>query len=94
MAEILEQAAVKVLSVIDYDLLWNSIVTDDVLPEEFLYVCGGYVGDGLCLDPLGEVFHCHNGEGVVSLCWREFANNIDAPPLQGPRWGDQLRRLC
>jgi hypothetical protein len=55
---------------------------------------GGNVDDRLCLNPFSEVFHCHNGESVIALCRSEFANNVDAPPLQGPRWGNQLRRLC
>jgi hypothetical protein len=32
-------------------------VTDDVLLEEFLDSCGGYVSDGLRLNPLGEIFN-------------------------------------
>jgi hypothetical protein len=85
--DILEHATIKILSIVDCDLLWNSIATDDVLLEEFLDGHDCYVGDGLHLDPLGEVFYFHYGEGVVSLCWREFANDIDAPPLYGPGWG-------
>jgi hypothetical protein len=50
----------------------------------------GYVGDRLHLDPFHEIFHCHNGKGVIALRWGEFANNVDAPPLQRSRWGDQL----
>jgi hypothetical protein len=84
MTEILEHAAIKVLGVMDCDLLGNSVATDDVLPENFLDGRGGYVSDGLCLDPLGEVFYCHYGKGVVSLCWHEFVHDINAPLLQGP----------
>jgi hypothetical protein len=80
MTEILEHATIKVLSVVNYDLLWNSIVTNDILLEEFLDGSRGYVGDELRFDPIGEIFYCYNGESVVSLCWREFANDIDAPP--------------
>jgi hypothetical protein len=58
----------KILSIVGCDLLWNSIATDDVLPEEFLNGHRGYVGDRLHLNPLGEVFYCHDGERVVSLC--------------------------
>jgi hypothetical protein len=93
VVEILEHAAVKVLSVVNYYLLRNSIVTNDVFLEEFFDGRRGYVGDGLRLNPLCEVFQYHDGEDVVALCWLEFDNDINAPPLQGRRWGDQLRRL-
>jgi hypothetical protein len=81
VAEILEHGTIKVFSVVDCDLLWNSIATDDVLPEEFLDGHRGNIGDGLCLDPLGEILHCHDGERVFSFCWSEIANDIDAPLL-------------
>jgi hypothetical protein len=55
-------------SCVNGDLLWNSITTDDILPKEFLDSSRGYVGDGLRFDPFGEVLHCDNGKGVVSLC--------------------------
>jgi hypothetical protein len=35
VAEILEHATIKILGIVDCDLLWNSVVTDDILPEEF-----------------------------------------------------------
>jgi hypothetical protein len=66
--EILEHATIKILGIINYDLLWNSIATDDVLPEEFFDGHRGYVGDRLHLNPLREVFDCHDGEGVIALC--------------------------
>jgi hypothetical protein len=34
------------------------------------------VGYGLRFNPFGEVFHCNNGEGVVSLCWCEFTQDV------------------
>jgi hypothetical protein len=46
MAEILEHDTIEILGVVDCDLLWNSIVTNDVLPKEFLDGCGGYIGNG------------------------------------------------
>jgi hypothetical protein len=93
VTEILEHATVKVLGVVNYDLLRNCIAAHKVLPQIFLYSCQGHVGDRLCLDPLGEMFHRYYGESVISLCWCEFADNIYAPPLQWPRWGYQLRGL-
>jgi hypothetical protein len=35
VAEILEHATIKILGIVDCDLLWNFVVTDDILPEEF-----------------------------------------------------------
>jgi hypothetical protein len=90
VTEILKHANVKVLGVVDCDLLWNSRVADNVLPEKFLYSCRGHVGDRFCLDPLGEIFHRYYGESVISLYRCEFADNIDALPLQWPRWSYQL----
>jgi hypothetical protein len=90
VTEILEHAAIEVLSVVDCDLLQNSITVDDILPEEFLYSCQGHIGGGVRFDPLGEVFHRYNGESVISLCESEFSNDINASPLQWPRWGVRL----
>jgi hypothetical protein len=53
----------------------------DVLPEKFLYSCQEHICDGLRFNPLGKVFHRYNGEGVVSLCRCEFADDIDVPLL-------------
>jgi hypothetical protein len=91
--EILEHGTVKIFSIIDDDLLRDSVATDDVLPEKFLDCGRGYIGYRLCFNPFGEVLHCNDAEGVVSLCWCKFAHNIDAPSLQGPRCSYQLRWL-
>jgi hypothetical protein len=90
VAEILEHVTVKVHGIVDRDLLQEAITTDDVLSEEFFDSCGGYVGDGLCLNPFCEILYCHNGEGIIALRWSELADYVDAPPLQRPRWGNQL----
>jgi hypothetical protein len=68
----------------------NSVTADNVLPEIFLYSCRGHIGDELRFDPLGEVFQCYYDKSVISLCGCEFADNIDAPLLQWPRWSDHL----
>jgi hypothetical protein len=83
MAEILEHGTVKIIGVVNRDLLWNSISTDDVLPKEFLNGGGGYVGDKLRFNQFGEVLHYDYSESVVSLCWCKFTDNGDAPSLQG-----------
>jgi hypothetical protein len=93
MAKILEHSTIKILGVVDHDLLWNSVATDDVLPEEFLNGGRCYVGNRLCFNPLCEVLHRDYSESILSLCWCKFTNDVDAPSLQGPRCGDQLR-LC
>jgi hypothetical protein len=85
MAEIIEHGTVKILGIVDCDLLWNSIATVDVLPKEFLNGGGGYVGNKLHFNTFGEVLHYDYSESVVSLCWCKFTNNIDAPSL--PRMG-------
>jgi hypothetical protein len=59
------------------DLFWESFSYElqfdmhSYLHKTFILAksgCYSYVGDGLRLDPLGEVLYCHNGEGIVSLC--------------------------
>jgi hypothetical protein len=90
MIEISEHCAIKIFGVIDCDLLRNSTMAYDVLPENFLDGCGGYIGYGLCFNPFGKVLHRDHGEGVITLCRCEFAYDIDAPALQGPRWSYQL----
>jgi hypothetical protein len=67
VAEILEHGTIKILGIVDCDLLWNSITTDDVLPKESLNGSGGYVGNGLRFNPFGEVLHCSDSKSVVSL---------------------------
>jgi hypothetical protein len=37
MAKILEHGTIKIFGVVDGDLLWNSIMIDDILPKEILY---------------------------------------------------------
>jgi hypothetical protein len=90
VTKILEHGTIKILSIANSHLLGNSTVTDDVLPEEFLDGGGGYVGYRLRFNPFGEVFHYDDGESVVLMCWCKFTHNVCAPPLQGPRRGNQL----
>jgi hypothetical protein len=78
---ILEHVAVKVLGIIDYDPLRDPITTDNVLPEKILDGRGDCGVDSPRLNPFHEVFHCHNGEGVIALCWCEIASDINAPML-------------
>jgi hypothetical protein len=83
MTEILKHGTIKVLGIVDGDLLKNSVTTVDVLPEKFQNGGGGYVCYWFRFNPFGKVLDCNNGEGVVSLCWCKFSHDIDAPPLQG-----------
>jgi hypothetical protein len=93
VAEILEQGTIKVLGIVNGDLLRNSIATDDVLPEELLDGGKGCVHYRLHFNPFSEVFHYDNGEGVVSLPWCKLTHDVYASPLLGPGWSNQLRRL-
>jgi hypothetical protein len=81
MAEILEHGTIKILGVVNYDLLWNSVATDDVLPEEFLNGGRGYVGNRLRFDPHGEVLHYDYSKSVISLWWCKSTDNVNAPSL-------------
>jgi hypothetical protein len=84
MTEILEHSTIKILDIVNGDLLRNSIPIDDILLEKFLDDGRGYVCYRFRFNPFGEVLYYDNGEGVVSLCWCKFSHDIDAPPLQGP----------
>jgi hypothetical protein len=87
--EILKHGTIEILGIIDGDLLRNSVATDDVLPEEFLDGGGGF-GCRLRFNLFSEVFHCDDGESVISFCWSKFTHDINAPPLHGLGWGYQL----
>jgi hypothetical protein len=67
MTEILEHGTIKILGIIDGDLLRNSIATEDVLPEKFLDGGEIYIGYWFCFNPFGEVLDCDNGKAIVSL---------------------------
>jgi hypothetical protein len=93
VTEIHEHDTIDILRIVDGDLLRNFVVIDDVLPEESLDDGRGYVGYRVRFNPFSEVFHCNDGKTVISLCWCKFTHDIDAPPLQAPGWGYQLRRM-
>jgi hypothetical protein len=74
VVEILEHATIKILGVVNCDLLRNSVMANDVMLEIFLYGCRGYIGDRLRLDPLGvslrmmSMPHCCRGQDGVINC--------------------------
>jgi hypothetical protein len=86
VTEILVHGTIEILVIVDGDLLRYFVAIDDVLLEKFLDAGGGYIGYMFCFNPFGEVLHCDDGKGVISLCWCKFAHYIDAPPLQGLGW--------
>jgi hypothetical protein len=55
VTEILEHYFVKVLSVVDYDMPWDAVAADYILPEEFSDCCRSYICDGPRLNPFCEV---------------------------------------
>jgi hypothetical protein len=69
MEKILEHRVVKILGIIDCDMLWDTVTIDDVWTEEFFYGCEAYISHWLRLDPFHEVLDGHDGEGVIALCW-------------------------
>jgi hypothetical protein len=69
LTKVLEHCIVKVFYNADYNVAGNIVTTNDILPEELFDGCGAYVCDRLRLNPLCEVLHRHNSEGVISLCW-------------------------
>jgi hypothetical protein len=44
-----------------------------IYQENFLNGGGGYIGYWLRFNPFCQVLYCDNGEGVIPLCWCEFA---------------------
>jgi hypothetical protein len=89
VAKFFEHCTIEIFSIIDGDLLRDSVTTNDALLGEFLDGGGGYLSYMFHFDPFSEVLYCDNGEGVIPLCWCEFVDDIDAPLLQGPGWGYQ-----
>jgi hypothetical protein len=67
VTEILKHATIKIIGIVHYYLLRDSVMTDDALLEKFLDGGGGYIGYWLHFNPFGEVLDSDNGEGVVSL---------------------------
>jgi hypothetical protein len=90
LTEILKHYAIKVLGIINCNLLRNPIAADDVLPEKFLDGCGAYNSHGLHFNPFGKVLDRDNGEGVIAFCGCEFVDNINDLVLQGPQRSYQL----
>jgi hypothetical protein len=68
MTKILVHGTIKILDIINDDLLRSSIMIDDVLLEKILDGGGGYICYWFCFNPFSEVLDYDNGEGVVSLC--------------------------
>jgi hypothetical protein len=52
--------------------------------KKFFVDYGAYTIHRLRFNPLGKVLNHDDGEGVIALCRCEFADDIDAPALQGP----------
>jgi hypothetical protein len=69
MAEILEHVIVFFLGIFNGYMLWDTIATDDVLPEKILDGCRACVCDGLRLNPFFEVPNFYNSEGIIALSW-------------------------
>jgi hypothetical protein len=90
VTKIFEHSTIKIVGVIDGDLLRDSKMVDDILLEKILDGGGGYIGYWLHFNPFGEVLYNNNGKGVIPLCSYEFAHDVDAPPLQGLGWSYQL----
>jgi hypothetical protein len=68
VTETLEHGTIKLLGIIDGDLLRNSVMTDDVLLEKILDSGGGYIGYRFRFNPFGEVLNWDNGKGVIFMC--------------------------
>jgi hypothetical protein len=69
LTEILEHFTIKVLGIADCDVSGDAIAIDGILPKELFDGYRAYVCDRFRLNPLCEVFDCHNGEVVIALCW-------------------------
>jgi hypothetical protein len=65
---ILEHCTIKILGIINCDVMGNAIATNDILLGELFDGCRTYVCDMFCLNRLHEVLDYHNGEGVIALC--------------------------
>jgi hypothetical protein len=68
LTEILEHCTIKVFCIINYHLSRNTISANNVLLEKPFGGGGAYVRDRIRLNPLCELFNCHDSEGVIALC--------------------------
>jgi hypothetical protein len=66
MTKVLEHVIVKLLSIVDCDFSWHTKATNVVLLEKLLDCHRAYVGDRLCLNPLGKILDFYNGEGIIA----------------------------
>ena len=69
----------------------DSESSNDVPPDEFLCIHVPDVGQGLSLDPFGEVVCADHQVSFVSYCFRERAHNIQAPLGERPRIGEGIK---
>jgi hypothetical protein len=60
----------------------------DVLLEQFFDWRRAHIGEQLSFYLFWKLLHRYYYEGVIALCWGQLFDDVDAPPLQGPRWHD------
>jgi hypothetical protein len=93
LTKVLEHCVVNAFCIVYYDVAGDVVMTNAILPEKLLDGCGANIRDKLRLNPLCEVFHCHNGEGVIPLSWGQLADNIDAPIAREAKMGQLTVRV-
>jgi hypothetical protein len=81
IAIFLEHDIVELFCIFNCDFSWSTKVIDDVLPEKLLDFHGDYVHDKLHLNLFGEVVHCYDGGGIITLSWGQWAYYVYAPSL-------------
>jgi hypothetical protein len=69
-AEVPEVLAVKLFTIVDCELGWDSEPANNVLPEELLGSLRRYCGYCPGLEPLGKIFDADEGELEVPLSRR------------------------
>uniref|UniRef100_A0A0D3DLF8 Uncharacterized protein n=1 Tax=Brassica oleracea var. oleracea TaxID=109376 RepID=A0A0D3DLF8_BRAOL len=65
-------------TVVCYDLVWEPVSADYVLPDEILHLLVGDVGIGFGFDPLGEVV-CENQDELLLARCRHWTDDVHSP---------------
>lgn len=78
-AEIFKEIAIKLLSIVSNQHIWEAKAADNVSPYKILDLQSGDGGECFFFRPFGEVINYHYHELILTLAFGERANYIDSP---------------
>ena len=80
-----EFSIIKLLTIIRDDHLWDSKPTNNVFPDEALYLSFSDYCQWFCFNSIGEVINSNEQELNLFLPSREWANDVNPPYGEWPR---------